>query len=42
MGEVLAVEDGPRLAIARILTFQLTSDEISAKISHFNANQKKT
>ncbi len=41
LGEVLAVEDGPRLAIARILTFQLTSDQISAKISHFNANQKK-
>ena len=41
LGEVLAVEDGPRLAIARILTLQLTSDQISAKISHFNANQEK-
>ncbi|MFS8182493.1 GNAT family N-acetyltransferase [Pseudovibrio denitrificans] len=41
LGEVLAIEDGPRLAIARILTLQLSSDEILSKISHFNANQEK-
>ncbi len=41
LGHVFAVEDGPRLAIARILTLQLTSDEILSKIAHFNANQKK-
>ncbi|WP_208995000.1 GNAT family N-acetyltransferase [Pseudovibrio sp. Alg231-02] len=41
LGDVFAIEDGPRLAIARILTLQLTSDEILSKIAHFNANQKK-
>ncbi|WP_208991075.1 GNAT family N-acetyltransferase [Pseudovibrio sp. Tun.PSC04-5.I4] len=41
LGELIAVEDGPRLAIARVLTLPLTAEQILAKILHFNANQEK-
>ncbi len=38
LGDILVINDGPRIAIARILTLPLSADTIRAKISHFNAN----